>query len=439
MAVLPLWQRIGLGSVLTIAVALSTAVFLLLCQARQRIQDEQGGAMELADMVVDQAVKNPLAQVPLVLAQLPPPRHVRLFLLPAQQADYARFQGGGFHVGPLGWFRAFIRPAALEHRHDLPDGMRVMVVADADDETAELWGDVQFMGGLLLGVAVALLGLVVWCVRLALAPLRQLQDGLSHLRQGDFAMALPPFSVPELEPLRRDFNALAHFLIQTRDDNHRLIAKLMSIQEDERQSLAHEFHDELGPCLYGIKAQASCIMRDARADKHQDYARAIMDLSQDMQAMNRRIMHRLRPMALDDLGLEVALQQLVQDWCRRAPDIRWSLDCSLPDNLADQRLALGAYRIVQECLTNAARHACPTQVTVTAAFHSGGDDWSGAGVLHLCVQDDGVGLPPSIAGGGFGLRGIRERVRGLNGVCRIAGPPRQGTRIAVVLPLPDAA
>ncbi|HLN25117.1 MAG TPA: histidine kinase, partial [Patescibacteria group bacterium] len=335
-------------------------------------------------------------------------------------------------AGPA-WFVHLVQPAAWEERREIVVAGthygQVAITSDPDDEIAEIWQEFRVLAALLLTLTSLFVVLVVWSVTRALRPLGLVQAGLGRLAAGDFAASLPSLETAELEPVGRSFNRLADSLRRITADNHLLIGKLISLQESERSQLAHELHDELGPCLFGIRAQAACVIRAAAPDEAVARARTIQTLTDDLQRLNRNILGRLHPMALADLGLAEAVRVLMEDWRERCPAIAWEVLCddlaAEPDGLA----ALAVYRIIQECLTNAARHSRGERVVVELASGSaadladrlpGANDPFAAAtlVVSVVVRDDGVGLAPD-ARRGFGLLGMAERAHALGGMLRI--------------------
>jgi signal transduction histidine kinase len=134
----------------------------------------------------------------------------------------------------------------------------------------------------------------------------------------------------------------------------------------------------------------------------------------------------LRPSMLDDLGLQPALEWQARDFTRRSRvPVNLTITGAL-DDLTDQHRTC-VYRIVQEALTNCVRHAKATEIAVTV--HAAG------GALDVTVRDNGVGIDPARRGGGFGLRGIEERVRELGGTITVTSAPDGGAVLAVRLPV----
>ena len=217
------------------------------------------------------------------------------------------------------------------------------------------------------------------------------------------------------------------------DENTRLVRQMITLQENERAALARELHDELSQHLTAIRAFAGAIQRhDApdRRERSQVFARAIDDSARDIYAVSHRLMEGLRPSVLDSAGIVEALASLLDGWGEQHPEIEWraSLDANLVCHGAQLRVAI--YRIVQECLSNVARHASAQRLRIVLA----GRQWPNGEMLRLVIRDDGVGMDVHKPHRGFGLLGIRERVLTLGGWFQITSGPVGGTRVRVILP-----
>jgi signal transduction histidine kinase len=220
--------------------------------------------------------------------------------------------------------------------------------------------------------------------------------------------------------------------VERKRELERLSAKLVGAQEDERRTIARELHDEVGQALTAIKIGLSVAYRNLK-DCGQPLdslteARSITDGA--LQAV-RDVSQLLHPTMLDDLGLTETLNWYLRGFARRT-GIRAELT---QDRIAERMSAeveLAAYRIVQEGLTNVAKHASARacRVYVQRLPHS----------LLVTVEDDGVGFdlkrkPAADPLRGLGLVGIRERVSGLGGTLRLESTPGQGTRLSAELPV----
>ncbi len=433
--VMSLRLRLIIGPAAVMIVAIAVALGLLVHQARMRVAAERVSSMALARDLVAESLANlpawntvPQAALAQLAARLPTPRHVRLTVMPAAvaMAESGPAAPEGESAAPA-WFVRLTQPPAWEERHDIMvAGIRrgqVVITSDPDDEIAEIWQEFRVLSVLLLVLTALFVALVVWSVGRALRPLAQVRDGLGRLAAGDYAASLPPLGIAELVPLGSSFNHLADSLRRLTADNHLLMGKLISLQESERSQLAHELHDELGPCLFGIRAQATCLVRMTAGAEAASHARLIHTLTDDLQSLNRRILRRLRPMALADLGLGEAVRRLVEDWRERCPSMVWDLRCGDLATEPDGRAALAVYRIVQECLTNAARHSGARRVVVGLA--------GTPTQIAVTVQDDGTGLPDDFRKG-FGVLGMAERAQALGGCLRI--DDEGGVTVTVLIP-----
>jgi glucose-6-phosphate-specific signal transduction histidine kinase len=210
----------------------------------------------------------------------------------------------------------------------------------------------------------------------------------------------------------------------------------MQMQEEEREYLARELHDEIGQCVTAIHADAVAVRNRGGAAVH-DSAQSIVEAIGRIKQMVRSILQRLRPGTLEGVGLGAALRELTGAFRQRHPEISCSLKLALETSALQGELGITLYRIVQECLTNISRHAHARTVQIRLSQLPPAEGEPIAR-LELVVQDDGCGFDERIAGRGFGLMGIRERVRALGGSCRIEGASGRGTLIVAELPVTPA-
>jgi glucose-6-phosphate-specific signal transduction histidine kinase len=214
-------------------------------------------------------------------------------------------------------------------------------------------------------------------------------------------------------------------------ENRLLSQKYLMLQEEERRNLARELHDELGQCLNAIKLDAVAV-RDlvhARQPEVEAAASSIIDLSGHVYDVVRGIMRRLRPVALDALGLHDAIGHLIGQWQRRHPAVDCRFDVS--GDLAElgEVVNITVYRLVQECLTNITKHAHASAVTVSVQRTE-------AQTIQVTVRDDGRGMDLGTKRSGLGLVGLRERVEALNGRLSLSGASGRGLEVVAVLPVP---
>lgn len=231
-------------------------------------------------------------------------------------------------------------------------------------------------------------------------------------------------------------------LAEALTENRRLSQRYLQVQEQERRLLARELHDELGQSLNAIKVDAVNI-RDAAPDAPEvrRSAQAIIDVSSKVYEVVRTLLRQLRPVALDELGLASAVQYSVEEWQRRHRGVQCSLSIDGDLDGLSEDINITAYRFVQECLTNVARHAQASHVEVLLRRSAGQD---GASILELVVEDDGRGVEPAILRKGLGLIGLRERIEALGGRFEIkpsaiisggSAAAAGGTRVAGLIPI----
>jgi two-component system, NarL family, sensor histidine kinase UhpB len=284
--------------------------------------------------------------------------------------------------------------------------------------------------------------LVWWAVAHALQPIEYILAALGELQRGHLGARLPRFGLPEMSRISVGFNHMAETLEVSVAENQRLTRRLLEMQEDERRSLARELHDEIGQCLSAIHADAA-VIRNRGGAPVRESAEAIVTVTAQIKDMVRGMLQRLRPAELEGLGLEAALRELVAAFQQRNPQMNCTLRMQEGLSTLQPEMNTAAYRVIQECLTNVARHAHARRVDIEvglgapAAGPGTAPNAEAAGAsLRIAVVDDGSGFDIGAAQRGFGLMGMRERVKVLDGVCSIDSARGQGTRVSVTIPLP---
>jgi two-component system, NarL family, sensor histidine kinase UhpB len=271
------------------------------------------------------------------------------------------------------------------------------------------------------------LGLVLMLVfdlvllRRAFAPLRRLTAVMREVEPGEPGRRaeFPDGSGGEVVELAHALNAMLDRLEGERRESGR---RALAAQEGERKRVARELHDEVGQVLTAIALRAERASEDATTERGAltEIAQSLMRSLEDVQRIGRE----LRPEALDDLGLVNALIALCSRIDREAGlRIRRDLEWNLPRLSAEEELVI--YRIAQEALTNALRHAAATEVTVTLKHVDGH--------VTLTVRDDGCGLPERRSESG--LTGMRERAMLIGAYLDIHSNNGAGTRITLTVPV----
>lgn len=285
----------------------------------------------------------------------------------------------------------------------------------------------------LVSISIVVLALTGGLAHLATSSaersLMELRAGLTRMRQGDYQRSIQPSGPPELRQSGEAANELAKTLGELSRDNRRLIHKIVSLQDDERQDIARDLHDELGPLLFGVRANTVALVErlPARSVAAHKSAKSVLASVQALQEANRRILDRLRPLYIQELGLEQSVRTILQSAQSQSPLLEITADLDHRLNKIDGPLSQTVYRVIQEAVTNVLKHADASAMEVNAVI----DETE----LVIEVSDDGKGFEGQVFG--RGLIGMHERVRALNGTLELV---RSGGRsqIRCRLPLGDA-
>lgn len=216
-------------------------------------------------------------------------------------------------------------------------------------------------------------------------------------------------------------------------EKRQLLRRVNTAVEAERQGIALEIHDELNAVLIAARLEAQRIAALARdvqppalAEDIATRAQTIVRLALGLYNSGRALVRRLRPEVLDMLGLHGAIEEMVCQYEASHPDCRFAYDGEGDFEGIAPEVAITAYRVVQEALSNVVKHARARHAHVALSRREG--------MLRIEVADDGAGFDAAARQGGIGIAGMRERVQALDGSFDIASDG-SGTRIAIVLPL----
>lgn len=443
-----LWRNRSLRVQLLLAFAVIDLITVLVAgslailRARTQIRVEVAASMRLAELLVGDAANFLHQQFPAeqFLAALPKQlqslRHVRIEVKSDAGALIAPSPnlGAADQAPAPAWFTKLAAPPIESYAVPVIAAGRnvgeIEIVGEPADEIAEIWQNLLAMAGTAVVLNLGMIGVLYVLFGRVLDPLTALAAGLSDLERQSYGVRLPRPQARELASIADQFNALARALETAHMENRYLNRRLITVQDDERRRTALDLHDEVGPCLFGLKAYASSIASMAGELSHQarqtllQSSREILVMIEHLQSINRSMLERLRPMALSHVPLTDLLAQLVRERAHQHPQIAFDFKVgSLAHSYGDS-IDLTIYRCVQESLTNAVRHAQARHVTVELCHD--------AGAVLLTIRDDGLGFaagtPP-----GFGILGMRERVEGLGGRYRIAGDPGRGTCVDITI------
>jgi two-component system sensor histidine kinase UhpB len=449
---------VAVGVINLLAAILAGAVSILNTRTATKVEIE--ASLEVAQRFVAATMKDLAAQgrlgelnqqLPLQLKHL---RHVRIMFmdqigqLTVVSPQPSEVAGAPDHAPT--WFARLVRPQLVGRAvrivaidHSTP----VVIVGEPADEIAEAWHDFSSLALVWLVLNALILAILYVVLGRVLDPLAHLSKGMLSLEDGHYATRLELPKVKELAVLTERFNTLAGALDTARDENSRLYRQLITVQEEERRQIANELHDEAGPCLFGITANASSIQNfadqlpdDRQAEMITRRVGEILSIAERLKLLNRALLKKLRPGPLGRVKLSELLDELVAGFQRRHPDTHISIAFGKLADSYGEAIDLTLYRCIQEGITNAIRHGKAGSLAIDLLEESTRENGSKRfrGRVGLTLSDDGKGIAPATPKG-FGLTTMTERVRSLGGTCEIASAPAKGTIIHVEIPIERAS
>ncbi|OAI14876.1 histidine kinase [Methylomonas lenta] len=292
------------------------------------------------------------------------------------------------------------------------------------------WNNICHLLTLSIITILAVCLLVYLVVSRALRPAQVIVAGLKRMDLGELSYRLPDFKLIEWQQTAAAINHLAENQQLLLSERQKLAVMLMNVQEEDRRYLARELHDELGQCLAAINAVVTSIKRTAV----QQYPVLMPEVEQisrfthSMQESVRNLLTRLRPPELEELGLEASLTSLVSRWNQLGDGkVGYHLHIQGDCTHLQKSLALTIFRVIQEGISNIAKHAMATNADISLLISA--ED------ISLTIQDDGkVDALPFADSPGIGLLGMRERVTALNGKFALAIAQPHGLLINLWLP-----
>ena len=318
-----------------------------------------------------------------------------------------------------------------------------VVTVDPGHLIAQAWRETTRLLTVVAITLVCLCVLIYLALARALRPTQVIRAGLARLAANDFTTRLPPFDLAELSSIPDVFNHLAESLDLALRERTALTQQLIAVQDEERRHLARELHDEFGQCLAAISAVATSVGQTARQECPTllPECQSIARIAAVMMDALRGTLVRLRPPDVDEFGLASSLEGLVAGWNGRSRG-RTRFDIELcGGNFESLPSTFGAslYRIAQEAITNAAKHAEATRVTLRLQRHQSAAAASNldGSAIELTVEDDGKGSSIDVAAkSGMGLLGMRERVAELGGRLSFEARSPAGLVLRAIIPTP---
>ena len=450
-----MWQnfslraRINLLLALVLALGLAANIARLVLEAGPRVQAEDQSVIRLAREFIDTIVAGlkeaPDAEMRLnqIVHDLNRLRHVSI----TWQGEAVEMSGTAANTddnadarSPPAWFVTLVHPEKTTV--NVPISIKgkpgaLLITSHPNDEMAEIWDGIITQLQIGTVIAIVLFLITIRVVSRALAPIQTLSEAMTKIESGGYDTRVKPDGPPELVAICDKLNHLAATLGKAVDDKRRLAERVVSLQDVERKEIARELHDEFGPYLFALRAHASALTRIAdagnpNAEGTRKHGSAILEQVNALQQSNRRVLEKLRPAGLTELGLHEALGALLRLWAESHPDV--AIETRISQSLGDtgETADLTIYRTIQEALTNVFRHAGASRVNVTVEpveLPSGLAERGGALVR---VRDNGGGLRADHKLG-FGLTGMRERILALGGSLTIASGDN-GVTVEAVIP-----
>jgi two-component system sensor histidine kinase UhpB len=451
---LPMWQRLSLRARLNLLLALVLMLGLvvnvarLVIEAAPRVRAEDQSVIRLAREFIATLVAglndtpDPETRLAAMVEDLSRLRHVSITRelggLPlARTADAglpSTRSETELPVSPPAWFVQLVHPEQTTLRVPVNiDGRSLgalVITSHPLDEMAEIWDGILTQMEIGSAIAAVLFLITMTVVGRALTPIQGLAQAMAGIEAGRYDTRVVPSGPPELAAIGDRLNHLAATLGGAIEDKRLLAVRVVSLQDLERKEIARELHDEFGPYLFALRAHGAALTRIAAAAVPdiaalQRHGGAMLGQVNALQLSNRRVLDRLRPAGLAELGLREALAALVRLWRESHPDVAVNVALSSALETVEETAELTIYRVVQEALTNVFRHAGATDVTVVIKP-------AVLGALVL-VQDNGSGLPDNHQFG-LGLTGMRERVLALGGTMTMTSTG-QGVTVEAMIPL----
>lgn len=358
-------------------------------------------------------------------------RHLRIEITPRSTAESLKMDRTRLSNSQVpSWFRWAVSSEPRQMIKEIPlkdaEPLYIHTESYLEDEILEAWEEMK--GYLLLQIVLFgfIYGAVYIITRRALGPVAEILRGLNAIEAGDYEKKLPAYDLPELHHISHGINHLSSSLNRSRDENEALTRQSLSIQEEERRSIARELHDELGQNLTAIKMMSGMV--EGHGEQEKKAISEIQQLCDHLFAVVHALMHRLRPTILDDFGLRAAIEDLVEHWRMRFPGCE--VICEFDGEAVEigPEVALQIYRITQEALTNVMRHSEARTVWIRLKV-------TPKDSIHLMILDNGRGFLKGKGAQGFGIPGMEERVRSLKGQFNIDPSPGQGVSISITLPI----
>ena len=427
--------RILLSSVCILVLGGAMAIW----QARQAVAKEVDASVHLALQLITLGLnETPLLQQVGDLSRFSALRQTRHLSIELRQPDgqLLHFPGASQPSDPEqmppAWFIDWVQSdyPKVEHQLSTRDGKLLTLVIKAQplDEITEVWEEsLAFFASITLMTLLTFLA-VNLVFNKSLKSITVIVEALRSIETGHYRQKLPAFATAEFDHIAAAINHMTGELEKSRRENRALTQHSLAIQEEERQRLSQELHDEFGQSLTAVKVMAvTAAHRQADIGK---ISSSITEICDHLMLVVRSMMQQLHPLVLTELGLRATLDDMVNHWAERNPGLELQIQCSEEVDHLDKQVTIQVFRVIQECLTNVVRHAEASHVAIELKVLQVPD-----AQLVLKVSDDGQGCDLKTVSG-FGLRGMQERIRSLDGEIKLESQPGHGMAMSAWIPLP---
>ena len=296
-------------------------------------------------------------------------------------------------------------------------------------DTTELTQNLTFfalVAGLFFATFVLLLFTLNVAVKQRLVPLNQLAEALSELREGKDSQPLPHSDITEMNRVIDQFKHLQNALKSKEKQLIKIDKQLALLQEQERNYLARELHDNVGQLLTTIKAHAYILVNAKERAVVELSAQKVQVMSHQISDAIRKLTAHLHPLILDKVPLQSSLERLVYEQEIAQPDTQWDVSINLKHYEEDRERDIHLYRFAQEAINNVIKHAKATKVSIQI--------YGDTHCVSIEVKDNGRGLGNHIVEN-IGMSSMRSRARCIGASCSVISTTGGGVTVTLQLPL----
>ena len=288
----------------------------------------------------------------------------------------------------------------------------VLITPQPMYEYSEIWQQIKNSFWVIL-LFFGLVNIMIFFVfYLTLKPISSIIEGFQKLEDENYKANIKKINILELDIIGKNFNKMVKKLKEGNFKIHRLSQDLINVQEQEKKELARNLHDELGQSLSAIQAEAASIKKNKNEESRILALNSIIKISKNMMLSTREIIKKLSLGILEEMGFEIAINDMVEGWSKRHPRVlmSYSFDKKIEEFISPS-FAGHIYRIIQEALTNISKHSKPKKITVNLELKKKETE------LEIKISNNGVIQNPNKENG-VGLLGMIERVRQMKGTIK---------------------